>query len=258
MNGQAFNIGRISVNEFFENMTYSVANEESAAYLDQVMSGMDEGIIKESLAGSLFIMKSMVVMYLIMRQEDFIERVMTRTFILASGLIKLIPFGKLGKLTSRIPVAGRYLTRGLDAIAGNQQQRSALADTVMHQATNMAQAQGNATAGAGLTSQVSQHRQEVINRDQLKAQMAEGLQRKVFEQFKLKLDTGFFSDQDKHFVRNMMGGSSFYGPIESIDMKMLGQIAERSFIVSDEGELHGSSELQYALLNTLGYYKGSV
>lgn len=247
-------IGTTTSMEFFETLTWSLTSDLADDIIGDVMKDVDkDSVVNEALEGSMFLLKSMAIMYVINKQEAFIEAVFNKAWLMILVLLRLPAMKKVGRGARR---TGSRLLKMLTFVTGTQEQRNKTAEIMSDQVGNIVSAQSNSQSALAVTRN-SALRQEQISKEQLRLDFSEKMAQKVRDVMHLKLKTGLFTEVDAKLLKKMMheSGTNFEGSITEVTADQLAHIADYYFVKDSDGKIMGNTEAFFRLFNAVGSMK---
>lgn len=239
-------IGQNGVNEFFEDLTYSVAYNEILTRINKFID-MDNEMVKSAVESSLTVMVSSALFLYIQKQEQVLLKVSNIVFGVLASLFSILGASVFSKFKK---FKGRKLKNIMNFFSDS---RSDIINSA-----RLAVSSGSYFASSHLSTSNSVDRvtPSVLKQGQLiqsethKLNYARAKVQSINETLLFKLFTSKFTPKDKEFIRRMCGGAG------DVDIDKLNKVAEFMYVTDDSGEITGISEQFLTMLNGLGYYKG--
>ena len=238
-------IGQNGIEEFFEEITFTVANDAGSDYVKDITKNMDDGIVKEALESSLMVVKMGVIMYLISKQEDFLEGLIKKS----SAIIVLLVSYPKDFLSKKLKgKKGLIFSKLLKFMQSDRSDRIQIAQVVTDQVGNLVSSKDTSNSSANNLSNSISVKDHLINKDRLNLEITNSKLNNFNQTALLKLFSSNFTENDKFLLKKMTGKSN-------INIEDMNKVSEFMFVKDKNGNLTGLSDSFMQLVNGLGYLK---
>lgn len=253
-------MGSMAVQEILETLFYEMTAEDANLIVEEIGQSVDDDAMSEAVKSGAHVLKNMLIMYWIVQQEEYVERIFAAAWAATLALIRMPKWGKMKgfvmKNGKKIPLVGSVLEGVMSAFTGTQEQRNKQAEIISNQAGHLVAAQANSQNSTNIVKNADL-RGDVIEREKVKLQFAESKRQMKVDQLNIKTRLGMFTPQDEVILRKMMQGSGldFKGDIKQIKAEDMAKCAQYYFTLDTDGNIQGLSETFFQLFNAVGHVK---
>ena len=248
-------IAEMGANEFFEDLTYSVAYGELMKQLRERLP-LDDGYIKDALQSSLSVVFSAGLLVYMQRQEQFINKIFNYVFVAFSAFFLSATANLKEKFKNRAKGRkGRFLKNVLSVFSDSENTTLKKGELVLRAGDFYMQSaivERERDAGSLLASQ---NLNAVYTRNNLNADLNLKYAKAQLDSLNfgllLKLFTAKFTNQDMALVNRILGENKETTNLTADD---LNKVASFMFVTDDNGNITGLAEQFMQLLNGLGYF----
>lgn len=239
-------IGQNGVNEFFEDLTYSVAYNEILTRINKFID-MDNEMVKSAVESSLTVMVSSALFLYIQKQEQVLLKVSNIVFGVLASLFSILGASVFSKFKK---FKGRKLKNIMNFFSDSRSDIINSARLSVEVGSYYSSKNSNSNSSSALVMPSVLKQGQLIQSETHKLNYARAKVQSINETLLFKLFTSKFTPKDKEFIRRMCGGAG------DVDIDKLNKVAEFMYVTDDSGEITGLSEQFLTMLNGLGYYKG--
>lgn len=252
-------IVEMGANEFFEDLTYSVAYGEIMKQLRDRLP-LDDGYIKDALQSSLSVVFSAGLLVYMQKQEQIISKIFDLVFLTFITYFNEYLSNLKNKVKSKFSrVKGRSLKNALDVFGVGQRNSFKRAELILKSGEFFMQSNIVECERSGGSFLASQNLNSIYTRNNSNADLNLKYAKAQLDSLNfgllLKLFTAKFTNQDMALVNRILGENKETTNLTADD---LNKVASFMFVADDNGNITGLAEQFMQLLNGLGYFHNKL